>query len=71
MRDLQHVNDLRKASLLKRSGIDPLRLQKGSISDFMNDEIPEKRWIRELNLIKRTDFKDLQNFLIKKFHKNV
>jgi hypothetical protein len=46
----------RKKLLLKRAGIDEIVLDKRSLAEIMNDEIPECKWIRQLYLIHRMGY---------------
>lgn len=53
----------RKKALLKRAGIDEIVLDKRSTSELMSDEIPERKWIRQLHLIHRMGYTGWQDML--------
>lgn len=53
----------RRAEMLRRGGIDPIRLDKRPIGLIMGDAIPYANWARQWFLIKRLGFKDHQHFL--------
>lgn len=48
----------RKAELLRRAGIDPIRVDTRPLSIIMDDEIPYQRWERELQVIQRAGYRN-------------
>lgn len=53
----------RRAEMLRRGGIDPIRLDKRPLAVIMGDCIPEAKWERQLQIIQRAGFKDQQDCL--------
>lgn len=53
----------RHAEMLRRGGIDPIRLDKRPIGVIMGDEIPYEKFERQWAAIQRAGFKDHQEFL--------
>jgi hypothetical protein len=37
----------RQVEMLRRGGIDPIRLDRRSLSEILNDHIPYERWARD------------------------
>lgn len=56
--------DAKRAQLLKRAGIDPIRLKVGSISTLIEDHIPEAKWQRQLALLRRMGYDSYQSLLL-------
>jgi hypothetical protein len=53
----------RQQEVLKRGGIDPVRLDRRALGAIMNDEIPEARWAKQWFLIQRAGYKTYQQYL--------
>jgi len=49
--------------MLKRAGIDPIRVDPRPLSEIMNDEIPYERWDEELCQIKEMGHQSLTDYL--------
>jgi hypothetical protein len=55
----------RRMALLKRGGIDPMRLDKRPprVVFPMNDDVPWARWERQAEAMRRAGYADYQDFL--------
>ena len=53
----------RQAAMLKRGGIDPIRLDRRALSLIMGDAVPYEKFERQWGLIQRLGYKDHQQFL--------
>ena len=53
----------RRAEMLKRGGIDPIRLDHRPLSVIMGDAVPYDKFERQWALIQRLGYKDHQEFL--------
>jgi hypothetical protein len=52
--------------MLKRGGIDPIRIDRRALSEILNDEIPYARWAKEQSRLERAGYAGWRDFLNKR-----
>jgi hypothetical protein len=57
------LRTIRQQELLRRAGIDSVRVDRRSLGEIMNDEIPEARWRRQAAIMQRAGYTDYADFL--------
>ena len=53
----------RRAALIKRAGVDPVRVDPRPLSEILQDEIPYLRWSKEAQVIVRAGYKSWAQLL--------
>jgi hypothetical protein len=60
---VQTTTNSRRDDMLRRAGKDPIEYDRRPLNIIMNDEIPEARWEREFEIVKRAGFESLVEML--------
>ena len=62
--DFRPTNE-RREELIKRSGIDPIQMDKRPLGEILNDEIPYQKWDEEMKALQKAGFQGWQDYLSK------
>lgn len=57
------TDDERRAEIMRRGGIDPIRVDRRPLSVIMGDEIPLRRWQHERYILRRAGYRNRQDWL--------